>query len=62
MTLFVVSAIFSFTALKRSGVLWKQQGREENGKESGSRNLVPRTRSFADAKLQGKAEGLVLRT
>ena len=41
MTLFGGSAIFTFTALKRGGALWNKQGREENGKEGGSRNLVP---------------------
>ena len=37
MTVFAESATFSFTALHKGGVLWNQQGREENGKESGSR-------------------------
>ena len=37
MTLFAGSAIFTFTALKRGGALWNKQGREENGKEGGSR-------------------------
>ena len=45
MTLFVVSAIFSFTALNQGGVLWKQQGRDENGKEGGSRRN-PRTKNL----------------
>ena len=33
MTVFAKSARFSFTALNKGGVLWKEQGREENGKE-----------------------------
>ncbi|MBQ3837957.1 MAG: hypothetical protein II814_12640, partial [Treponema sp.] len=46
MTVFSKSATFPFTAFERGGALWKKQGREENGKEGGSRRNPKHTKSY----------------